>query len=171
MIGESTAEFRRLKRLAESAVDQLTDLEFFRSAQDSDNSIAIIYKHMSGNMVSRWTDFLSSDGEKASRRRDEEFQILEDDSIQSIKANWEAGWGVMFETLSSLSESDLGKIVTIRGKPLAVSEAIIRQVGHYSYHIGQIVFIAKTIRGSDWISLSIPTGKSAEYNRSLGYEK
>ena len=122
-------------------------------------------KHVTGNLLSRWRDFLTSDGEKPDRRRDEEFVVGDADSRERLLARWDEGWAVLFEALKPLGPADLGRPVLIRGETLAVLEAIHRQLTHYAYHVGQIVYLAKHYAGSRWTSLSIPLGKSEEFNR------
>lgn len=162
-------EFKRLKKLSDDAVAQISESQFYESEGKSANSIAIIYKHMSGNMISRWTDFLTTDGEKPYRERDNEFIITESDTYPQMLERWEHAWSILFKALSELQPKDLDKVVTIRGKELTVTMALVRQISHYAYHIGQIVHIAKERAGNDWKSLSIPAGKSQAYNNSLGY--
>jgi hypothetical protein len=126
------------------------------------NSLAVIMKHMAGNMRSRWRDFLTSDGEKPDRHRDLEFEILSHEDRAEIFRQWEEGWQYLFGALEPLTTEDLGRSVTIRGEPHSVSQAIVRQLAHYAEHAGQIVFLAKHLRSSEWQSLSIPRGKSEE---------
>jgi hypothetical protein len=159
-----TNELRRLKKLAERAMAQVPDQDLHWRPDKESNSIAIILRHLGGNMASRWTDFLKSDGEKPERHRDTEF---EDDmaSRDELMKMWEHGWVCLFQTLEGLTESDLEKTVYIRAEPQTVIQAISRQMWHYGYHIGQIVYVAKHLRSEEWRSLSIPRGKSAEYLR------
>jgi len=157
-------EFRRAKALADGAVAQITSEQFFAAPSEGDNSIAVIVKHVGGNLLSRWTDFLTSDGEKPGRNRDVEFELTADDTRQVLMARWEFGWATLFSTIESLNEADLERTVTIRGEPLTVLQSINRQLTHYSYHVGQIVYVAKHYAGSSWRSLSVPKGKSAEFN-------
>ncbi|GAB3800512.1 DUF1572 domain-containing protein [Virgibacillus kimchii] len=147
-------------------MEQLTNEELHWSANDTSNNIAIIVKHMSGNMISRWTDFLKSDGEKHNRLRDEEF-IDTFLSKTDIMDAWNKGWNVLFDAIDSLKEENLLETVTIRGEKHAVIEAIERQLSHYSYHVGQIVYIGKEIKNENWTSLSIPVGKSEEYSQEM----
>jgi len=163
---EARRSLRGYKRLAEGAFAQMGDVEFFFQLDPEANSVAIIIKHMSGNMHSRFTDFLTSDGEKPSRNRDQEF-ILDPQKHPTraeLLASWEAGWQLVFDALAPLEAEQLAHIVTIRGEPHTVLQAIHRQVAHYAYHVGQIVLIAKHLRGERWKSLSVPKGKSAELN-------
>ncbi|MFS0782604.1 DUF1572 family protein [Bacillus sp. 1P06AnD] len=147
--------FVDMKRIAEGAIEQVSDSGLFWQDNESSNSIAIIVKHMSGNMVSRWTQFLSADGEKENRNRDGEF-IQHFANRQDLLQSWNIGWKACIGTLESLKEEDLLKTVTIRKEPHSVIEAIERQMYHYSYHIGQIVFIAKQLVADDWKSLTVP---------------
>jgi hypothetical protein len=159
-------EFERMKQLADRAIAQLPADRFFAAPVEGDNSIAVIVKHVSGNLLSRWTDFLVSDGEKLGRRRDDEFAILPRETREGLLDRWEQGWAALFEALQPLTDADLARVVTIRGEPLTVLQAINRQLTHYSYHVGQIVFLAKHHCGPSWQSLSIPRGKSEEFNRA-----
>jgi hypothetical protein len=159
----SIGVFKNYKTLADKSFAQLNNDKDFHFQPDSEsNSIAIIVKHMHGNMVSRWTDFLTTDGEKPYRKRDAEFTDNSETSEQLMQL-WEKGWNVFLKTLNSLSQDDLVKPITIRGESLTVMQAINRQTAHYAYHIGQIVFIAKHIKNTEWQSLSIPKNKSDEH--------
>lgn len=158
---DALRELRKYKAMAERATAQLPDEAWFRRLDPETNSVAIVMKHMAGNMRSRWTDFLTSDGEKPDRRRDGEFED-EDDTPASVRARWEDGWRLVFAALEPLEGSDLERTVTIRGEPHTVRQAIQRQLTHYAYHVGQIVLLAKHLVGADFDSLSIPRGKSAE---------
>jgi len=157
--------FRTYKRLADRALEQVDDASFVRTIDDESNSLALIVKHISGNLRSRWTDFLTSDGEKPARQRDQEFEQRDGDSRASLMKAWEDGWQRMFDSIGSLGEADILAIVTIRGEPHTVLQAVNRQLAHYAYHVGQIVFLAKHLRSQGWKSLSIPRGKSEEVNR------
>jgi uncharacterized protein DUF1572 len=157
-------EFRRAKTLADGAMAQITSAQFFAAPSENDNSVAVIVKHVGGNLLSRWTDFLTSDGEKPGRNRDTEFEVTTDDTRELLMRQWEAGWATLFSAIEPLSDPDLERTVTIRGEPLTVLQALNRQLTHYSYHVGQIVYVAKHYAGSSWRSLSIPKGKSAEFN-------
>jgi hypothetical protein len=161
-LDQSRKVFRSQKDLADKAIAQLSDAELFWQPDPESNSVAVNMKHLAGNMVSRWTDFLTSDGEKPDRNRDSEFEIYEQDADR-LRAYWERGYSVFFATLDSLSEADLLKKVAIRSEPHTVIQAIQRQLSHYGYHIGQIVALAKHINGENWKTLSIPRGKSDEY--------
>ena len=160
----SLREFRRAKALADAAMAQITSEQFFAAPSEGDNSIAVIVKHVGGNLLSRWTNFLTSDGEKPGRNRDIEFEVTIDDTQELLMRQWESGWAALFSAIEPLSDADLERTVTIRGEPLTVLQAINRQLTHYSYHVGQIVYVAKHYAGTSWRSLSIPKGKSAEFN-------
>jgi hypothetical protein len=162
------AELQKLKEQADGAIAQVPPGRLFEALDPESNGIAIIMKHVAGNMRSRWTDFLVSDGEKADRRRDTEFEAEESDTEESIRARWEAGWRTLFDALAPLTADDLGRTVLIRGERHSVLEAVQRQLTHYAGHVGQIVFLAKHLAGSRWRTLSIPRGKSEEFNRSAG---
>jgi hypothetical protein len=163
---DSIEVFRYYKRLAERAIEQVTDAQLTAVLDDEMNSIAIIVKHMAGNMRSRWTDFLTTDGEKPDRNRDEEFGGAPT-SRDEIKKTWERGWDALFGALSPLSDSDLTKTVLIRGEAHSVMQAINRQIAHYAYHCGQIVLLAKHFQAHNWNSLSVPRGKSAQFNQKV----
>jgi hypothetical protein len=150
--------FKEAKATAEKAIDQLTESELFWSPNEESNSVAIIVKHMSGNMVSRWTDFLTSDGEKTNRNRDNEF-LGDIQSKEQMMELWENGWDTFFNALESMEDDQLLNIITIRNEPHTVLEAIERQMYHYSYHIGQIIYIAKILKSSNWKTLTIPRKK------------
>ena len=158
--------FRNMKRTADGAMEQLSLEELHWAPGEESNSVALIVKHMAGNMVSRWTDFLTTDGEKPSRNRDEEFEGGYV-SREEMMAVWEKGWETLFHTLGSLNQEALLKSVTIRTEPHSVVQAIERQAYHLSYHTGQIVYLAKQIKASDWKTLTIPRGKSKEYLASM----
>ncbi len=159
-----TRECKRLKDLAERAMGQVPPDRFATALSEGGNSIAVIVKHMSGNMRSRWTEFLTSDGEKPWRDRDREFEIDQDDTREALLARWEEGWRALFATLAGLGPDDLGRTVTIRREPMTVSQAIHRQLTHYAYHVGQIVVLAKHLAGGDWKTLSVARGESARFN-------
>jgi len=154
--------FRDYKKLAERAFAQLDDQDFFRTIDEESNSIAVIMKHVAGNMLSRWTDFLTSDGEKPDRQRDMEFVILPETTKDDLLGHWERGWACLFAAIEPLQPEDLMRIVQIRGQDHTVVQAINRQLSHYANHIGQIVFLAKHFRSSEWKSLSIPRNRAAE---------
>ncbi len=155
-------QFEYYKSLGEKAMAQVGDESLFWQPNGESNSIAIIVKHLHGNMKSRWTDFLTTDGEKETRNRDGEF-IDDINSRDLVLRLWNEGWKILFNTLETLTEADLEKIIYIRNEGHTVAEAINRQLAHYPYHIGQIVFIAK-ICAENFISLSIPRNSSSEYN-------
>jgi Protein of unknown function (DUF1572) len=159
--------FRYYKQLAERAFAQISDEDFFRTIDDESNSIAVNMKHMAGNMLSRWTDFLTTDGEKPERNRDIEFVMLPETTKEEMLAYWEKGWKVTFDAIEPLTPDDLMRTVTIRGQDHTVVQAINRQLAHYAYHVGQIVYLAKHFKASDWKSLSVPKNKSAEFNAKL----
>ena len=159
-------EFMRYKDLAEKAIAQLSDDDLSRTSADGANSIATICWHISGNLKSRFTDFLTSDGEKPWRRREEEFESRRV-SRSELLEKWNDGWSVVTATLGSLTDDQLNETVKIRAQDLTVAAALHRSLAHISYHVGQIVYIAKSLRGSEWTSLSIPPGKSAEFNERL----
>ena len=163
---DTIRSFRSYKHLAERALEQVTDEEFFVQIDPESNSIGIIVKHIAGNLRSRWRDFLTTDGEKPDRHRDTEFELVED-TRDSIMEAWESGWRTLFDTLDDLSLEDIARTVTIRGEPHTVIEAINRQLTHYSYHVGQIVFLAKHLRSSEWKTLSVPRDRSKEYRDFL----
>ncbi|PIC82969.1 DUF1572 domain-containing protein [Sporosarcina sp. P1] len=154
--------FESVKSLGDKTISQLSDEDIHWKLNEASNSIAIIAKHLSGNMISRWSDFLTSDGEKSSRNRDQEF---EDDisSKQEMITIWDKGWNTLLDTLNGLESHDLLKNITIRGEKHTVLEAIERQMAHYAYHVGQIVHIGKQLKDENWETLSIPKGKSKEY--------
>jgi Protein of unknown function (DUF1572) len=154
--------FESVKSLGDKTIDQLSEEDIFWAYNSESNSAAIIIKHMSGNMVSRWTDFLNSDGEKDFRNRDGEF-ITDLSSKSEVMLIWEKGWQTLMNALAGLAEQDLLKTVTIRGEPHSVIDAIERQLAHYAYHVGQLVYIGKQVKHDDWESLSIPKGKSEDY--------
>ena len=163
---DSIAVFRQYKKLAEAALAQVTDAQLFEAIDGESNSIAIVMKHMAGNMRSRWTDFLTSDGEKPDRDRDSEF-VVPPDTRAKLMNLWEEGWGCLFSALEPLAEDDLGRTIAIRGEGHSVMQAINRQVAHYSYHVGQIVMLAKHFQHESWTSLTVPRNKSAEFNRRV----
>ena len=163
---DSLELFRYYKKLAERAMAQVTDEQLFIALDEEANSIALIVKHMAGNMRSRWTDFLATDGEKPDRNRDTEF--IDPPHTRADLINlWEQGWSYVFSALEPLSDDDLARTVTIRGEPHSVMQAINRQIAHYSHHIGQIVFLAKHLQQANWKSLSIPRNRSAEFNQKV----
>src|SRR5438045_6712693 len=158
------AEFRGPKSLAGRAIEQLNDEEFFRAVDPESNSVALIMKHLAGNMRSRWTDFLTTDGEKPDRHRDSEF-LIEGEDRRAITDKWESGWRTLFDALSPLKAEDLARKVLIRREPHTVVEAVNRQLTHYGEHTGQIIFLAKHLKSSEWKTLSIPRGQSEAFNK------
>jgi len=163
-IDEAFRSLRGHKRLADGAIAQLSEEQFFAAPDLESNSVAIIMKHLAGNMRSRFTDFLTSDGEKPDRNRDREFLMHNDAKREEVLTSWEQNWQLVFETLNTLHPEDLERTVTIRGEPHSVLQAINRQVAHYAYHVGQIVFLAKHLKGAEWETLSVPKGQSETYN-------
>lgn len=170
LLGSIESEFRRYKALADGAMSQLQEAELCQTRSPTDNSAATIAWHISGNLKSRFTDFLASDGEKPWRDRESEFRAR-DVSRAELDAKWEEGWQTLSATLGDLRDEDLGRLVSIRNVPLRVDEALHRSLAHTSYHVGQIVFLSKRVRGEEWHSLSIPPGGSDEYNRNPTLEK
>jgi hypothetical protein len=155
--------FRYYKQLGDGAIAQCPDDKLCAEIDPESNSVAIIVKHMAGNMCSRWSNFLTTDGEKPDRHRDTEFEDAPATRAE-IVAIWDAGWNYLFEALASLSDADLSRTITIRTEPHSVTQAINRQVAHYSYHLGQIVYVARHFAGSNWRTLTIPKKKSGEFN-------
>jgi hypothetical protein len=162
-LSSSIKRFEYYKKLGDKAFEQLNFDELHKEFAEDSNSITIIVKHLVGNMFSRWTNFLTEDGEKTWRNRDQEF-IDTYTSKEDMLASWEFGWNCLFNALEDLKNEDLEQIVHIRNEEHTVTEAIIRQLAHYPYHIGQIIFIGKLIKGNQWTSLSIPKGKSDDFN-------
>ena len=158
-------EFLRYKALAEAAIGQLGDADLSAAGPNGGNSIAIICWHLSGNLRSRFTDFLTTDGEKPWRKRDEEFEpraVMREELL----AKWQAGWDVLLQTLAGLTDNHLAATVTVRQQPVLVHEALHRSLAHLAYHVGQIVYLSKALRGADWKYLSIPPGQSDTYNKN-----
>jgi uncharacterized protein DUF1572 len=164
---DAIGSFKAYKKLAEKAIEQVTDQELFVTLDEEGNSIAVVMKHMAGNMLSRWTDFLTSDGEKPDRNRDMEFVIEEGTTKEAVLAYWERGWQAVFAAVEPLQPQDFERTVSIRGEAHTIVQAINRQLTHYSYHVGQIVFLAKHFRSSQWKSLSVPRNRSAEFNAKM----
>ena len=162
---EARRQLRGHKRMGEGAMNQLRDEDFFVTLDPESNSVAVIVKHVAGNMRSRFTDFLTSDGEKPDRFRDREFEVSPATTRGEVMTWWEEGWTSVFAATDSLQPEDVLRTVTIRGEPHTVLEAINRQIAHYAQHLGQIVFLAKHLRSGDWKTLSIPRGKSEEFNQ------
>lgn len=168
MIASITAEFKRYKSLGEAAIAQLSDGDVSRSSGE-DNSIAVIVWHVGGNLRSRFTDFRTSDGEKPWRNRDEEFEprVV---TRQELMSKWNSGWDALFDALAPLTDADFDQTIIIRNQPMAIGAALLRALAHISYHVGQIVFVAKSLRGAEWQTLSIPKGGSEVYNQNPGRE-
>jgi len=166
-LADALAVFRKYKKLAEDTMAQLDDAEFFAQIDAEANSVAVIVKHLVGNMRSRWTDFLTTDGEKPDRERDAEFEIEAGATRAEVSEWWEAGWRCVFEAVEPLNSSDLARTVFIRGEPHTVVKAINRQLTHYAYHVGQIVLLAKHFKSEQWQSLSIPRGRSEVFNQAM----
>ena len=162
-IDDCVLQLKKLKKQADRAIAQTSDEGFFATLDPAANSIALLMKHMAGNMQSRWTDFLTADGEKPTRHRDQEFEVGDADSRTSLTDAWESAWALTLETISGLQPEDVEKDITIRGESHSVLEAIHRQLTHYAGHVGQIVLLAKHYAGSNWQTLSIPRGRSKEY--------
>lgn len=168
-LSSARKQFLYYKTLGDKAMDQLQASQLFYSANEDTNSIAVIVKHLHGNMLSRWTDFLTSDGEKEWRDRDGEFESMltalnAEDQKSDLLSRWNEGWACLFKALDELTPDHLAQIVYIRNEGHTVMEAINRQLAHYPYHVGQIVFYAKMLKEGDWTSLSIPKNKSKDYN-------
>ncbi len=161
---EAVRQLRGLKKVADRALAQTEPANFFATLDPEANSIALLVKHLAGNMRSRWTDFLTSDGEKADRHRDSEFVLEPGDTRESLELRWQEGWSLLFSAVEPLASEDLRRTVMIRGEPHSVLRAIHLQVAHYAYHVGQLVLLAKHFAGSRWQSLSIPRGQSEEFN-------
>jgi hypothetical protein len=156
--------FRGYKRLADGGLAQLSDQDFFHAPDSESNSAAAIVKHIAGNLRSRWQDFLTADGEKPDRNRDQEFVIEPGLTRQELMRRWEESFNLVFDTITSLTPEDFSRTVTIRGEPHTILQAMNRSLMHTAYHVGQILFLGKHLRGAEWTMLSIPKGKSAEFN-------
>jgi hypothetical protein len=165
-VKDSIDLFRHMKKQAERAMEQAPDAALFAILDAESNSIAIIVKHMAGNMKSRFTDFLTTDGEKADRNRDSEFEAAPATRAEVIEM-WEQGWGYVFRALEGLTDEDLSRTITIRGEPHSVMQAIHRAIGHFSYHVGQIVYLAKHFAGEKWNAITVPKNKSAQFNADV----
>jgi len=161
---DSITVLHQYKTMAEKAMAQVSDIQLFATLDDQMNSIAVIVKHMTGNMRSRWTDFLTTDGEKPDRNRDTEF-VEPPDTREALMDRWETGWTILFSAIEPLTDADLSRTVTIRNEPHSVMQAINRQLAHYAGHVGQIILLSKHFAGSNWKTLSIPRNKSAESSR------
>ena len=164
-LDEARRQMRGYKRMGEGAMAQLHDDDFFLTLDPESNSVAILVKHLAGNMRSRFTDFLTSDGEKPNRFRDHEFEVSGATVRDDVMRWWEAGWACVVDAIDALKPEDVVRTVTIRGEPHTVLQAINRQIAHYAAHIGQIVFLAKHLRSNEWKTLSIPRGKSEEFKK------
>jgi hypothetical protein len=162
--------FKEYKILGEKTFEQLNDVEMHFKPNTASNNIAIIIQHLYGNMLSRWSNFLTEDGEKDWRKRDDEFECHQF-SKQQLMDKWNEGWTVFLKSLESLNTNDLSKTITIRGQPLNVVDAINRQMAHYSYHVGQIVYLGRWIKEDQWKSLSIPKNKSQQFNEQMQQSK
>jgi hypothetical protein len=163
-LDEAFRGFRGYRRMAEGALGQLTDEDFFYLPDPESNSVALVVKHIAGNLRSRWTDFLTSDGEKPDRNRDQEFLLAEGDTRESLMRRWDESFNRVFDTIKSLRPEDLTRTVYIRQEPHTVMQAINRSLMHIAYHVGQILYLGKHRRGAEWKTLSVPKGKSAEFN-------
>ena len=159
-------EFQKIKKLADRSIEQLSDAQLHATIDPDANSVAVLMRHMAGNMRSRWVEFMTSDGEKPDRMRDREFEDPGQSRAELI-AEWEHGWRCLFEALTPLGDADLQRRVVIRGESMSVYKAISRQVAHYAGHAYQILFLAKHLQGASWKTLSIPRGQSEEFNRRM----
>lgn len=165
-LADSLALFRYYKKLAEGAIAQVQDEQLTQTVDQESNSVAIIVKHMAGNMRSRWQNFLTTDGEKPDRHRDTEFEAPPATRAE-LMAVWESGWKYVFDALEPLTDADLTRTVLIRTEPHSVMQTISRQIAHYGYHVGQIVFLAKHFSSAHWKALTVPRGKSEEFNQRV----
>ncbi|MGC2696816.1 MAG: DUF1572 family protein [Candidatus Angelobacter sp.] len=161
---EVRRSFRGYKRLGDGGLVQLSDREFFRAPDSESNSAAAIVKHVAGNLRSRWLDFLTTDGEKPDRNRDQEFVIEPGLTRQELMRRWEESFKLVFDTIASLTAEDFSRTVTIRGEPHSILQAMNRSLMHTAYHVGQVLYVGKHLRGAEWTVLSIPKGKSEEFN-------
>jgi len=166
-LDEIRRQMRGYKRMGEGAITQLQGDEMFRALDADGNSVAVLVKHIAGNARSRFADFLISDGEKPDRHRDQEFELSSATTPEEVMRWWEQGWEHVFSAIASLKPEDVERVVTIRGEPHTVLQALNRALAHYAAHVGQIVFLAKHLRGAEWKTLSIPRGKSDEFNSRL----
>jgi len=164
-LDEARRQMRGHKRMGEGAMAQLSDQDFFVTLDPESNSVAILVKHLAGNMRSRFTDFLTSDGEKPNRFRDTEFELTPATTRAEVMKWWEEGWAVVLGAIDALKPEDVMSTVTIRAEPHTVLQAINRQIAHYAAHVGQIVFLAKHLRSSEWKTLTIPRGRSEEFKK------
>ncbi|HWJ22089.1 MAG TPA: DUF1572 family protein [Gemmatimonadaceae bacterium] len=171
-LADARLTFAKYKALAEGAMAQMSDDALFVAPDDGEsNSVAIVVRHLAGNMRSRWTDFLTTDGEKPGRDRDSEFEPYDPSRATrtALLEDWESGWRALFDALDGLEPGDLGRTVQIRGEPHSVTQALTRQIAHYAYHVGQIVYVAKMLRAGDWKTLSIARRASRRFNEELGH--
>ena len=166
VVSVTLEEFEKIKKLADKAIEQLSDEQLHVTIDPESNSVAVIMRHMAGNMRSRWVNFLTSDGEKPDRMRDGEFEDPRQSRADLI-AEWEHGWRCLFEAITPLTDADLARTVMIRSEPHSVYKAMSRQVAHYAGHAYQILFLAKHLQGAKWTTLSIPRGQSEEFNRRM----
>jgi hypothetical protein len=166
-IDEAFRSLRGHKRLADDSIAQLSDVQFFAVLDAESNSVAVMVKHMAGNMRSRFTDFLTTDGEKPDRNRDQEFIMAAEATRAQILAAWEQGWHLVFEALNGINPEDLERMITIRAEPHTVLQAINRQAAHSAYHVGQIAFLARHWKGAEWKTLSVPKGQSEQFNAKM----
>jgi uncharacterized damage-inducible protein DinB len=164
-LDEVRRSFRGYKRLADGGLTQLSDSEFFKAPDTESNCVAQIVKHVAGNLRSRWLDFLTTDGEKPDRHRDQEFVLTKADTRADLMRRWEQSFNLVFENIAALKPQDFIKTVTIRGEPHTILQAMARSVLHTAYHVGQILYVGKHLRGTEWTVLSIPKGKSEEFNK------
>lgn len=167
-LADMVREYRAIKSKAERALDQVDDTAYFVLRDEGGNSIAVLVRHMAGNMRSRWRDFLTTDGEKPDRHRDGEFEIPEGATRARLMGDWEASWALCLDTIEALEASHLGDTITIRREPMTVYQALVRQLTHYTYHLGQIVQLARAEAGSRWKPLSIPRGGSEQAREAGG---
>jgi len=165
-LDEARRQLRGHKRMAERAIAQISDEQLFVTLDPESNSVAVLIKHLAGNMRSRFTDFLTADGEKPDRYRDQEFEISPSTTREEVTGWWEDGWACVLDAVDNLKPEDVMRTVTVRGEPHTVLQAINRQIAHYAQHTGQIVFLCKHLRSGDWETLSIPRGKSEEYKKA-----
>jgi hypothetical protein len=163
-LDEVRRSFRGYKRLADGGLAQLSDQDFFRAPDSESNCPAQLIKHMAGNLRSRWTDFLTTDGEKPDRNRDQEFVLTPADTRADLMRRWEESFKIIFDTIATLKPEDFAVVVAIRGEPHTILQAINRSLMHTAYHVGQILYVGKHLRGAEWTMLSIPKGKSEEFN-------
>jgi Protein of unknown function (DUF1572) len=171
ILDEVRRQMRGHKRLAEGALGQVADEQLTVTLDPESNSLAILIKHIAGNMHSRFTDFLTTDGEKPDRHRDQEFELTGSPTREDLMRRWQQGWACVFTALDSLKPDDLMRTVYIRQEPHTVLQALNRALAHYAFHIGQIVFLAKHLRSHEWKTLSVPRGKSEEFNRMAVEER